>query len=261
MDKEAIFEAWAPSGRAWSDWVKPVLFAHLPRRRPEVGAVGEQDISWAPGAEQRCAIVVELPGVESVAMGLALAKVGYRPVPLFNACPPPEADGLFLPIQDKPRALALVDVESILAALVQGAEGLQSLDLPADAPPVFLLDALRKSPRRSVDAGLFDNRSVVFVTDFPSANALATRGVREAIVVVKAGLGFQDDLDHVLKTWSRDGLSLSLKRLDRDAGPQPLELPRPSVFFGLWLQIATWFGLRRNPKGGFGAFVPFPSAG
>ena len=260
-DKQTIFEAWAKPNGDWSDWVKPVLFAHLPRRLPDVEIVTWHDMTWVPPASQRCAIVVELPGPESVALGLELAQVGYQPLPLFNACPAPEIDELFLATEEKKGPFSLVDVDSILASLVSGAERLRSLAVPANAPPAFLLDVLRKSPLQPIRAGLFDNRSVVFATDFPSAHTLMDRGILEAIVVVKEGQSLQDDLDHVLRTWVRDGLSLRLKRLNQAGQPTPLELPRPSVIFGLWIRLASKFGLRRNPQGGYGEFVPEASGG
>ena len=29
MTREELFDAWAPAGGPWSDWAKPVLFAHV----------------------------------------------------------------------------------------------------------------------------------------------------------------------------------------------------------------------------------------
>lgn len=256
--KESVFAAWAPPESAWSAWAKPVLFAHLPRRLPEVALAFEEDLSWLPVPERRCALVIELGGLESVAMGLTIAERGYRPVPLFNACPPPERDELFLATEQKP-IVAAVDVDAILAGMVQGAERLQTLRLSPDAPPAFLLNAFRKTPQQPLRPGQFDNRSVVFTTDVPSAGTLLSRGILEAIVIAR-GEVIQDDLQHVLRIWSQDGLSLALKRFDRAGPPEPLHMPAPSFLRGLWILFAAWLGLRRNPQGGFGAFVPEAAA-
>jgi hypothetical protein len=260
-DKQDIFEAWAPPEGVWSAWAKPVLFAHLPRTLPEVDVSTQHDLTWVPSPGGGSALIVELPGVESVAVGLALAEAGYRPVPLFNACPEPEVDEMFFPTLAKKGPLSLVDVDSIMAALVQGAERLRSLALPPEARPAFLLDALRNRPCRPYGRGMFDNRSVVFVTDFPSAHTLKAQGIVEATVILREAGRMQRDLEHVLRTWGRDGAFLSLKRLDRAEPIQVLELPRRSTLLGLSIRLASWFGLRRNPEGDFGDYVPEVSGG
>src|SRR5437764_9749370 len=91
MDRHELFEIWAPHGGVWSAWTKPVLFAHLPRALPLLESVPTPDLSWMPPIQEHWAVVVDRPGAEAVRLGVALAERGYRPVPLFNACPPPEA--------------------------------------------------------------------------------------------------------------------------------------------------------------------------
>src|SRR6188768_3038034 len=141
MRKEEVFEAWAPNGARWSDWAKPVLFATLPESDAN-SSESESSIDielssacTAPGV----ALVVDLPGEESVAVGLALARRGMRPVPLFNALPG--------------GTNALVDVGGIQRALVASASALLRADLDPDAPPAFLLDSLRRVPRRQASSG------------------------------------------------------------------------------------------------------------
>src|SRR5947209_15400589 len=117
MDRMELFETWAPRSSPWSAWAKPVLFAHLPRPLPLAQVVPAYDLSEVPPVRDRWAIVVEMSGVESVAIGLALARVGYRPVPVFNACPPPLSPPADPSAPARPVSFALVDVESILVAL------------------------------------------------------------------------------------------------------------------------------------------------
>src|SRR6202008_1339291 len=93
-DKQELFNNWAPPYSVWSPWAKPVLFAHYPMPLPELIPLPPPDLSDIPSAlgeavQERWALVVDLPGPQSVFVGLALADMGYRPVPLFNACPPP----------------------------------------------------------------------------------------------------------------------------------------------------------------------------
>lgn len=111
------------------------------------------------------------------------------------------------------------------------------------------------------DPGLFDNRSVVLATDFPSARLLASKGIGSAVLLTGSPTHLQEDLEQVLRAWQREGLPLFVQRRGDPAPPEPLLLPRPALLSGLWFRLAVWFGLRRNPAGGFGDFVPFPSAG
>ena len=135
MTRGEIFEVWAPAGALWSAWAKPVLFAHLgPRtvlpQSPEI------HLDWAHRADGESAVVVDLPGASGVAVGLHLAQLGYRPVPLYNACPSPDTAAVPGP--------TIVDVEPIMAELFGGTERLSRLMLPPTAPPAFLLDDRRR---------------------------------------------------------------------------------------------------------------------
>jgi hypothetical protein len=254
MNSQTAYDLWAPRQSLWSAWAKPVLFAHLPRARVALPPLPAPNVRWVPSPVARRAIVVDLPGVEAVAMGLALAARGYRPVPLFNACPPPSPVHMAPPV-------AVIDVDSILTALVDGCNQLNRVRLPDNAPPAFLLDSLRQQPTRPVGAGLFDNRSVVFVTDFPSATFLTAQGIQQVILVRQHRQGLERDLTYVLQTWQKAGLALQLMALGDRTQPEPLTLPRLGWLTGLWIRLSAWFGLRRNQSGGFGSFVPESSSG
>src|SRR6476469_1504853 len=264
MDKQTIFAAWGPSQSVWSKWAKPVLFAHLPRRLSPPSTLPVPDVSWAPATGERWAIVLDLWGVESVSVGLALAAVGYRPVPLFNACSLPTS--LIETQQMGPeqiRGLMAVDVDAILSALVQGSDRLSKLSIAPNAPPVFLLDEQRQDLSQPLREGLFDNRSVVFMTDFPSATFLSTQGIQGVIVVRDHDLKSHSDLAYVLRTWQAAGIRLSYKLLADAATPQPLKLSS-SFWVKVWLWLlAVWskFRFYRQPTGSFGGFVPESSSG
>jgi len=254
MDCQTAYDLWAPCQSVWSVWAKPVLFAHLPRASMELPPLSTPDVRWVPSSVARRAIVVDLPGAEAVAMGLALAARGYRPVPLFNACPPPSPVHATSPV-------AVIDVDSILTALVEGCDRLSQMRLPDNAPPAFLLDSLRQQPTQPVSVGLFDNRSVVFVTDFPSATFLTAQGIQQVILVRQYRQGLERDLAYALRTWQKAGIELQITALRDRTQPQPLTLPRMGWLTGLWLRLRAWFGLRRNQAGGFGGFVPESSSG
>lgn len=250
MTRDEIFETWAPPGAPWSGWVKPAPFAHLPSEFPPIDPSPAADVAWA-SPPKRMAIVVDLPGAASVQYGLALAAVGYRPVPLFNAIPPPTPD-----------AIPVVKVAPILAALQQGAEVLRGIAVTTDAPAAFLLDADRPATHNPPLPGAFDNRSVVFVTDFPSAGRLAAQGLTSALLVRESGSGLGDDLRYALQTWDKQGVAIvSAKWLAEPGGPVPFTLPRRSWWAGLRLRCRTLFGFRRNPSGEFGEFIPHATGG
>ena len=170
-----------PPGGVWSPWAKPALFAFLPRPLPEPPPGPFPTARHSP-ARRTAGAGRGATGAVGRDGGLALAEIGYRPVPLFNACPPPwDASGIGL-------APAVVDVDAILAALVRGAERLRMLALAVDAPPAFLVDADRQTPRIPFRPGVFDNRSVLFPTDFPSATFLASQGYNRGRSTPRTGM-------------------------------------------------------------------------
>jgi hypothetical protein len=259
MTREEIYDIWAPPTALWSIWAKPVLFAHLPGNIDPPPLAATQ-ISWAPATDGTYAIVVDLPGVRTIHIGMALAAMGYRPVPLFNAAPGPRnltsLGGTLL------GPIALVPVWPIADALAGASATLRDLSLPVDAPPVFLLDADRRTGRRTGDPGDFDNRSVSFPTDFPSGNLLLSRGISSVLLVQKEMAGPNADLAHTLRRWQETGLQMHCLALDESPQTiQPLLVRKPSRFRWMWHNDLSMVGLRRNPLGGFGGTLPEPSAG
>jgi hypothetical protein len=249
VDRQALFETWAPPGAAWSAWAKPVLFAHLPRPLPQVEAPPAPDLAGLPPGGAGDALVVELPGVRSVFLGVQLARLGYRPVPLFNGCPPPLPEG-------PPGAReAAVDVESILAALARAAPDLAAVLLPAAAPPAFLLDADRRRPPPGLGSSYFDNRSYFYSTDVPGAATLVAHGVRRVIVVTAGGEKLQADLLDVLREWEAGDLRTARYRLDRPGRPEELLVGSPRPLVRLWRWLTVTAGLIRRSDGGYGGFV------
>ncbi len=247
MNAEAVYEAWAPAGGAWSLWARPVLFAQLgdePAAAPPT-ALPALDVAWAP-ADENTVLVLDLAGEESVYVGLALAGRGYRPVPLYNACTGPHE---------------VIDQGPLLRALRAGAPYLARLGLPPGAPPAFLLDARRTTPERQVRPGAFDNRWQVFPSDFPSAQVLTGRGFTRALLVQRGRRLPHEDLADVLRTWQAAGLALLTKDVGEPGPPEPLPLSPPPWYRAAWLAVLGWLGLRRSPPGGFGRLVPEPSHG
>jgi hypothetical protein len=286
VTSEDIFEAWAGDS-LWSRWVKPVLFAHLSTdiiTHSSTNVMQEAapvDVSRVPRATGTTAIVVDLPGAASIATGLALAELGYRPVPLYNAVPvmlpdastptldptagetqAPSGLGVSLGLGDASAArgpTTAVDMYPIVRLLVQGAANPSVRSLSPQAPPAFLLDSRRRGIGASCRPGDFDNRSISLPTDFPSANFMLAQRIREAIVLQEQEGAPQQDLSHTLRRWQEAGIGVRTSM--PGAPPQLVVVPRPPRFRHMWYGLLARMGLRQNPLGGYGGFLPVPSAG
>ena len=243
MTKEEIFDAWAPGDALWSQWAKPVLFAQGFDALSAVSPTAPSALDWLPPASGQRALVVELPALDALRIGVALAARGHRPVPLYNTCDDPAA---------------ILDVRPLLAELAAAAETLRGQALPPDAPPAFLLDSNRMRPAVLPTPGKFDNRWVVFPQDFPSATFLHSRGIRE-VVLIHDGAKPQEDLAHVLRRWQDAGITI--QSMTPQGTVQPITVEKPSWFKRLGYRIVTIGGLRRNNAGGFGALIPIARAG
>jgi hypothetical protein len=249
MDLRQLYETWAPPDSVWSPWAKPALFTEpFPEVAGQAGPIETAPEGARTPSEPSAAFVVDLLGSRSVEVGLALARGGWRPVPLFNTAPHAHA------------VVAVGDIQSRLAA---GAAELASLPITPQAPPAFLLDANRRTATAPMIPGNFDNRWIVFPQDFPSANFLLGHGVHRVVLLQPAARGSQPlpDLAHALLRWQEAGLELS--RQDPDAGEtrQPLQVDRPSSFRSLLYRALALAGLSRSFAGGFGARIPTPGSG
>ena len=258
MTPEFVYESWAPPGARWSPWVKPVLFACM---RPELDlgmpAMNEWNATWAPSpASSDTVLVIDLPGMDSVQIGLALAAQGYQPVPLYNAIPGPSSR-----LDPSLSTAAVVDLGPVAAALWQGAARLRQASLLPESPPAFLLDWNRRGSALNPSPGQFDNRSVSFTTDFPSANFLLSHGLRRVVLVQPIGEQPQSDLAHTLKRWQDQGLAMELRLAAAPEMALPLQIERPSWFGWVCQRVLAGFGLRRSGIGGFGGWVPQASSG
>ncbi len=247
LKKEEIFAIWADPKSLWSQWVKPVLFSFMEYELPSASPMTvTANMDWVPAPQVCAALVVDLPGPEGVHMATELARRGYRPVPLYNALP--------FPIISAHIARRAVDVSSILAAMRAATDVLQPLPIAAEAPPAFLLDVNRRTPQFRLAVGDFDNRSICFSTDFPSAQLLNEKGIRTAIVVER-GRTPDQDLARVLAGWQAGGITLMRKDLANTAGPEPLRIEPPRWWQGVWYWLTVRLGLHGSSLGGFGAII------
>lgn len=251
MNPLTLLELWAPATSPWSAWAKPALFVNLPPELPPAASLAPREVVWLPAASERCALVLDLPGAAPVETGLALVARGYRPVPLFNSCPAPRRFAGLIP--------TAVDVGPIVAALVSGGPILEAARLPASAPPAFLLDTRRTDKGWNGDDGQFDNRSVVFAADFPSAAFLRGQQIERVLVVHGGTAPIGDDLRHALRHWNAPGLRLDA--VSADGASLAARWPGNGFFSELSVRFFAAVQLRRGLRGGFGGFVPEASGG
>jgi hypothetical protein len=270
MTRDEIFECWAPFAGPWSKWVKPVLFAAL----NPYGTVPQTErpalnLDWIRELNSRSALVIDVPGADGVEIGVRLAECNYQPVPQYNSAPGPGGNlnaplsgivpGALSPLPPTP--ITMVDVVPIMQALREHATKLKSLQLSPDCTPAFLLDANRRTGVGAASEGRFDNRSISFPTDFPSANFLIANGVQTVVLAQYDSRLPQQDVAHTLLRWQEAGVTILSKDLKTDAKPEPIDVPRPTYFRWLWYRMLTLFGMRRNTLGGFGGMIPVASAG
>ena len=96
-------------------------------------------------------------------------------------------------------------------------------------------------------------------TDFPSANFMLANRIRDAIVIQEQEDSPQQDLAHTLRRWQDAGIRIMTSIAG--ATPQPVVVGRPPRFRHMWYGLLARLGLRQNPLGGYGGFLPVPSAG
>lgn len=284
MTPRQAFEAWAPPHTPWSAWAKPTLFIDRTPARPgqmggltavaqttspsaqAAGAVGaaptfpsSEAHVWPLHIPKHCALVLDMPGPRAVEAGVSLRDRGYWPVPLFNATPGPNP---------------VVDVTNTVRALLAAAPHLAAAGGQAgeQALPCFLIDDNRCPKVTGSVVGKYDNRSIVFPQDFPSATLLRSRGIEQVLVVHHTyqagepsngaqGGKLADDLAHVLFAWQRDGLRILRFTPAMEKEPRAVTIAKPSRFGFALRRIMTFSGLRRSAAGGFGCFVPEQASG
>jgi hypothetical protein len=159
------------------------------------------------------AVLVDLPGPESVAFAAALAS-RFEPVFTFDNWPHP---------------LGVVPAHLTLAAAVYYQATFRQLAqqrrLPA--PPVFVLDRQRLSPFNN-EAREFDNR---YVAKVPTAEQLRKLGLQRVLYVVPGGstpLQELDDLNEDFVAWRAAGLDVKLVAAN-DFRPDPTEPVAPAA--------------------------------
>ena len=163
-------------------------------------------------------------------------------MPLYNGCSGPSE---------------LIDQGLIVRALRAGAPQLSAHSLPADAPPVFLLDWLRASQPRPLRTGMLDNRWRVLLEDLPSEKILHRRGISRVVLVQRQQIAPHDDLAVILRCWQEARIPLEVKYLSVPGPPRPLIVPSIPWYRRLWHRLLS----KRGPQDGYGYVVREPTHG
>lgn len=190
------YQMWAPYGKKWVDWVRPVPFIeiHTEKKPYYTSQLVIPEKICIEKADRRTAIIVDLPGEDSIEMGLALAKRGYRPIPIYNG------------VEEQQGARATTDNQSIDESLFWGAKELVNIEISDDAPPAFLLDTNRLQ-RYKMDDSIFDNSWDIYPQDIPSAKYFLSQGMDKILVI---GDALSRDLKKVLYDFQKKGIQIHL---------------------------------------------------
>ena len=212
MTGRDVYKKWAPAGVRWTEWVRPVPFVSMDYSYLD-GGLSEHTtpvIGYANGCSMDTAIIVDLPGAESVKEGIALARLGFRPIPVYNGTSGQEG------------AMAIVDTLAIENALKWGAGELEGIKIADNAPPAFLLDSNR-THRLKMNASVFDNSWDIYDQDLPTAEYLMGKDIRRIVV---RGVKMQTDLIKIL--FKFQGKGITIHYTDGYAKPSAIVLKAPS---------------------------------
>ncbi|MCL2828535.1 MAG: hypothetical protein FWD99_07360 [Oscillospiraceae bacterium] len=197
-----IYKKWAPFGVYWSQYAKPVLFTHMPEA---LGSPNALQIPWLSDElngflDTNTAVLIDLPGEESVLQGLAMAKrQGYRPIPLFNGVPEAQIG----------ERKSIVDNSGMIKRLAQGADSLDQMNLALSAPPAFLLDSNRNMAVPHSD-DLHDNRWSLMLEDMPRAEYMRTYQINKLVIWTDTEV--KEDLLPIISAYEGSGIEVLIYR-------------------------------------------------
>ncbi len=196
MTGKEIYQIWAPVGKRWVEWVRPVSFVGITEHTTNCTFFNGTlpIVDFIDNSCVDAAVIVDMPGIESVKAGIVLAQLGYRPIPVYNGT-----------IQQR-GARATVDNQAVQAGLVWGATELCKLEIEDEALPAFLLDCNRMH-RLKMEISLFDNSWDLYPQDIPSAEYMMEHGIHKIIIV---GDKVSKDLKKIFYQFQRKGIQIFL---------------------------------------------------
>ena len=194
MTGKEVYKKWAPTGKRWVDWVRPVPFIGIdtPYQVYEFIDDSIPKIFYINNLSKDTAIIIDIEGVDSIKEGIALAHLGYRPIPIFNGTNPSIG------------VSSTTNNAMIEPLLVWGALELEKIGLEEDAPPVFLLDRNRLN-RYKIDPSIFDNSWDIYPQDIPSPDYFLQNGITKIVV---RGNQLSRDLKKVLYPYQKKDIKI-----------------------------------------------------
>jgi hypothetical protein len=195
--------------------------------------------NWATGGVW---VILDLPGVQSVALAPRLVRSGYQPVCTFDHWPHPY--GVLKP-------------ERILAQLLRFAPAMAEARaaLQPNNPPVWICDRDRLGTRPGSPRE-FDNRYFLDDSILPGPEALRRAGITHIVCIVpEVTMNPLPDLHAYFEALRKEGFSDIHGAALSDPELRPFDFgPRstPSHFKGQ--------GYHRSDSGGFGRLIPEESS-
>lgn len=195
MIGKEVYKTYAPIGAKWTDWVRPVPFVAIDTyNREPIGNWVDRKVMFLEKYEKDTAIFVDLPAKETIEIGIALAHVGYRPIPLFNG------------VDEQTGSQAIIETHLLERCLINGSEKLKNIKLENNANPAFLLDNSRTNRYRARES-IFDNSWDLYKQDIPSLEYFKENGITKIIVV---GEKIQRDLRKIFFKFQESGMKFFL---------------------------------------------------
>ncbi len=193
MIGKELFQIYAPEGAKWTSWVRPVPFVAIDyyERKPAF-QFQERKAIFMKEYQEDMAIFVDLPGQESIELGISLAKIGYRPIPVFNG------------VDVQQGTLGTTDTCLVESALINGGKKLKAIPLSLKANPAFLLDSARMNRYRA-KASMFDNSWDLYGQDIPSIEYFKQNGIHKILVV---GEEIHSDLKKIFLKFQKEGFEI-----------------------------------------------------
>lgn len=209
MRGKEIYKIYAPNGAKWIDWVRPVPFVAIDTyNRKPIANFLDRKAMFLKKYQQDTAIFIDLPGKESIELGIGLAHIGYRPIPVFNGT------------DEQQSSQATTNTYLIESYLINGSQKLKNIELKNDANPVFLLDSHRTNRYRAKES-IFDNSWDLYKQDIPSAEYFKQNGITKIIVV---GETIQRDLKKIFLKFQEKGIDIYIT--DGYTLPQKVKLTK-----------------------------------
>ena len=195
MIGKEIYKIYAPNGTKWTEWIRPVPFVAIDtyNRKPILNWL-DRKVMFTNKYEKDAAIFVDLPGKESIELGISLAHMGYRPIPLFNGT------------DEQPASQATTDTYLVESCLINASKKLKNISLTNDANPAFLLDSTRTNRYRAKET-IFDNSWDLYKQDIPTFQYFKENGIYKIIVI---GNTIQRDLKKIFFEFQDAGIEFYL---------------------------------------------------